>query len=122
MSLCPVYVRAVDGLFYKDPVICHYDWFICFDDDDPPELVVFAKNRKEAYAKLEIIEAQQTFFRRSSPLGSMNFRHHEQTKKYRSACSCWIELVSPIPSQEGKTGTTQTKCPCVIYDPTIKTT
>lgn len=44
MSLVPTYVKADDGFFYKDPIVRgqhsgrHY--FICFDDDDPPELVI----------------------------------------------------------------------------------
>jgi hypothetical protein len=33
-------VRAVDGKLYRDPVLRGDGWFLCFDDDDPPELVV----------------------------------------------------------------------------------
>lgn len=47
MSLVSTYVKAVDGNFYKDPVLKGKeksypfgDWFLCFDDDDPPELVM----------------------------------------------------------------------------------
>jgi len=40
MSLVPTYVLADDNEFYKDPTISGSDFFICFDDDDPPELVI----------------------------------------------------------------------------------
>jgi len=41
MSLVPTYVRARDGYWYEDPVIEFPEGFICFDDDDPPELVLW---------------------------------------------------------------------------------
>jgi len=40
MSLVSTYVRADDGKMYKNPVLEGDGWFICFDDDDPVELVV----------------------------------------------------------------------------------
>ena len=41
MSLVATYVRAVDGQLYRDPIIYGDGWFLCFDDEDPLELVVF---------------------------------------------------------------------------------
>lgn len=46
MSLVPTYVLADDNEFYKDPTINGIDFFICFDDDDPPELVIMAPGVK----------------------------------------------------------------------------
>lgn len=42
MSLVPSYVYCNDGKFYQDLAYRSKtrDWFICFDDDDPIELVV----------------------------------------------------------------------------------
>lgn len=40
MSLVSTYVRATDGLFYRNPTLNGNGWFICFDDDDPVEIVV----------------------------------------------------------------------------------
>lgn len=40
MSLVSTYVQAVDGKFYRNPTIREKDWFLCFDDEEPPELVV----------------------------------------------------------------------------------
>lgn len=42
MSLGPIYVQADDGQYYQDPVIRGDDFFLCWDEDDPPELVIRA--------------------------------------------------------------------------------
>lgn len=48
MSLVPTFVLAIDGKFYKDPVLKGDDWFLCFDDDEPPEVVVRRSGRTSA--------------------------------------------------------------------------
>ncbi len=45
MSIGNLFVRANNGLYYQDPVFRGVTekgnrWFVCFDEDDPPELVV----------------------------------------------------------------------------------
>lgn len=41
MSLVPTYVRRTDGKWLKNPTVgVQGSWFICWDDDDPPELVI----------------------------------------------------------------------------------
>lgn len=40
MSLVSNYCRGTDGKMYQNPVLGEKDWFICFDDDDPEELVI----------------------------------------------------------------------------------
>jgi len=44
MSLVSTYVQATDGQLYKNPDIRGDDFFLCFDDDDPPELVIKMKH------------------------------------------------------------------------------
>ncbi len=44
MSLVATYVKAVNGKWYEDPILegvssTGHRWFLCFDDDDPPEFV-----------------------------------------------------------------------------------
>lgn len=39
MSQVSTYVYCSDGYFYTDLVYRDKDWFICFDDDEPVELV-----------------------------------------------------------------------------------
>lgn len=40
MSLVPTFVQCADGNYYKELVYRGKGWFICFDDDDPVELVI----------------------------------------------------------------------------------
>lgn len=40
MSLVSTWVQFDDGVFYKNPTMRGQGWFICFDDDEPPELVM----------------------------------------------------------------------------------
>lgn len=41
MSLVPVYVRARDAAFYRNPIVDFPEGFVCFDDVEPPELVLW---------------------------------------------------------------------------------
>ncbi len=49
MSLATTYARADDGLYYANPILRNKDhrWFICWDDDDPVELVIRDKRSVE---------------------------------------------------------------------------
>lgn len=40
MSLVPTYVQSSTGRWYKNPVVKGEDWFVCWDDDEPIELVI----------------------------------------------------------------------------------
>lgn len=42
MSLGAIYVRLSDNKIYKDPILGDKEntWFIYFDEDEPPELVI----------------------------------------------------------------------------------
>ena len=58
MSLVPTWVLCDDRRMYRDAVLAAAadgDWFICFDDNDPPELVMQGGKRtfEEALALLK---------------------------------------------------------------------
>lgn len=40
MSLVPAYQKTKEGSWVKEPRVSGPGWFICWDDDDPIELVV----------------------------------------------------------------------------------
>lgn len=56
MSLVPSYVK-LGQLWYQGPAI--YDetkeWFICFDDEDPPELIVKMPQQLDKVKRMELI-------------------------------------------------------------------
>ena len=40
MSLVPTWVHVGNDMYAKNPIILFDEGFICFDDDEPPEIVV----------------------------------------------------------------------------------
>jgi hypothetical protein len=40
MSLVPTYVQSKEGSWYENPEVSGDGWFICWDDDEPIELVI----------------------------------------------------------------------------------
>lgn len=40
MSLVSTYVLADDGYWYKNPALGTGSWFLCYDDDEPIEIVM----------------------------------------------------------------------------------
>ena len=41
MSKVSTYVRARNGALYKNPIFAFDEGFVCFDDEEPPELVLW---------------------------------------------------------------------------------
>ena len=110
MSFVSAYVRAVDGKLYRDPVVEGDGWFVCFDDDDPPELVVKAAMALPELPFIKIIGGNTRSFRDFSddPDASMI-----------EADSYWCKLVKPIPVPRVHDGVVDRKdiSQSVIYDP-----
>jgi hypothetical protein len=57
VSLEATIVPFDDGKYYRDPVIGDEsgDWYVCFDEDEPPELVI--KAEREGGCDLEAAKA-----------------------------------------------------------------
>ena len=94
MSLVSTYVRADDGLFYNDPTLSREGWFICFDDEEPPELVVAEDsevNFKDVFKMLGI-DYKGVKERRMG--GERMF-----DGRFRRALSYFFELKEPIPTK-----------------------
>ena len=97
MSLCSTFVQADDGLWYRNPVVEGKGWFVCWDDDDPIELVVQAKDKPEADRKaaevIKLIEAnggKLTITSRWHGGMERNFGHYD----FHPARCCWVEFRS----------------------------
>jgi hypothetical protein len=93
MSLVPTYVQALDGRFYENPVLEGPGWFICFDDDDPPELVLtegMARNGPPEHF-LNVARVNGGNFRKASR------SHRMFGKSLRPAASYFFDLRGPIP-------------------------
>ena len=93
MSLVSTYVRADDGKMYQNPVLSGDGWFICFDDDDPVELVVKnslgVKDPTQFLSELGIPSKQME---RAQKGASRIFQ-----KKFEEATSWFFEITKRIP-------------------------
>jgi hypothetical protein len=108
------WVKAVDGKFYKDPVLRGtfegHDYFICFDDDDPPELVLATGERPTHTGKhlarakciLESLQLKCSDIRRKS-IAIRVFNGPgagKRVKEWQEATGYFFTLSSPIPVPE----------------------
>jgi hypothetical protein len=118
MSLVPVYVRGSDGLYYKNPVIHGDGWFICFDDADPPEIVIRRKLIKRSGMKSKDYAEQL--------LQSLNVPFEIRRKgeyamrvfggKLYHAQSYFFDLTGPFPSASIQSaGKENYEWSCVIF-------
>jgi hypothetical protein len=62
MSLVPTWVLAQDGNYYSNPIVigvepdgAHARWYICFDHEEPPELVIETKYRRITFNRIHDI-------------------------------------------------------------------
>lgn len=100
MSKVPTLVLATDGYFYEDPVfrgeLNGSRCFICFDDEDPPEIVIETRGRN--------IRPSDA----ASILSDLGFKHRALSKnpslsercfsgKFHKAAAFDFEIHSPIP-------------------------
>lgn len=130
MSLVPTWVRAVDGLYYKDPLLVGENWFLCFDDDDPPELVIKTSLATDVLVfnivAKEILDKLGFGYRVLSKRANHSMRDFGDYRKpdgqfdFQEAGSIFLEITSPIPvpQQHDGVGTREDalKTDCVLYD------
>lgn len=111
MSLVSTYVRAVDGKLYRNPVIRGEGWFLCFDDDDPPELVV---SKEVPKPHLSCFDETGKGFVCSRVFGGSAGSHLQAAHSY------FGKLIEPIPIPTEHEGTVDDVVEIVqgvVYDP-----
>lgn len=58
MSLVPIRVHIGEGMVLEDPLILFPEGFICFDDDDPPEIVIWTDDQGAPVAQPSVVLAR----------------------------------------------------------------
>lgn len=104
MSKIGVIVKCSDGQWYSHPVLGLDDtWFICYDDDDPIELVIQAKSIGKARVVARIVESHfrkrgQSITLRGNirPCGERMFKGKtDKVHKCRPAYNVWVNISNP---------------------------
>lgn len=100
MSLVSTYVRLSDGKWYHNPVLKMPSFdgsFICFDDEDPPELVCF--DILQGYAGIHAVLKEMGIECkvRSGRMGGMRMplREDGEHSKWFKECATWL-LFAPF--------------------------
>lgn len=95
MSMVSTYALADDGKWYRNPVlgIRDRDFFICFDDDDPIELVIADHMKLEPEYVIERLGLDAKV--RGKPHRAMRYF----SGKFYDARAWWIDVHKPIPAE-----------------------
>lgn len=95
MSLVSTYVRADNGKMYRNPVLRGEGWFVCFDDDEPVEIVIADETGiKEPNAFLRSMGIKPHRMGKAMKGGSRSFEGG-----FKPAKSWFFEITHPIPAK-----------------------
>lgn len=107
MSQVPIWMEAVDGLMYKEPVfegtfedVAYFVVFDDDDDDDPAEIVVADPDAKSPFAarvlkRIGFDFKPESFCRRGS--STRDFSTRGKKTDLRRSASFFFEVAGPIP-------------------------
>ncbi len=94
MSQVPSFIIGDDGQWYQNPILgVEGQWFICFDDDEPDELVVAVDLMM---GPSQIIKKYNLPFRITGKFEGCGSRMMSSTT-FRQARRCWLQQTGPIP-------------------------
>ena len=134
MSLVPTFVVMDNGCYYKNPIIYDLagDWYICFDDEEPPEFVirtsVINSSREKRFKNIEeILEKNRisAIITGVSAIGKRNFSIRDQSWDFDDAIGVYLKLLKRLPilnlhcKHEGIKPILQS-IECVVCDPEYK--
>ncbi len=123
-----VYVQARDGAFYKDPLFVFEEGFLCFDDDDPPELILWIPEKVQdaewhpANALAKVVQRFGDCLHVTTD-DLFNARHSERVIpgtepfQFRQAASLFVKITGRTPRPTKSDGSERYKrnCPGRIY-------
>lgn len=101
MSKVATYVEGANGRYYTCPVIYTDEWYVCFDDDDPPEIVI----RSFANSSSQSVVKRAKKFLRDAGFRYKNLKHKSHGSlrafppawKFKQAGSAEFKLLEPFP-------------------------
>lgn len=103
MSLTHTCVQASDNKIYINPYISGEDFFICFDDDDPPELVIKVNNKSDTELNQRAINIINdlnliaTITSKPQKSGRIFNQNINQNFNFITAYSVFLSIKAPIP-------------------------
>lgn len=117
MSLVSTYVLFSDGRYYKNPTIRGDGWFLCFDDDDQPELVVQMQGQSPKQVELRACDILEAAGIDATMMSSPSRGGRVFGKKIREAMAWFLTIHKPPPRcllHAGLTGVEKPRAPCAV--------
>lgn len=119
MSVCAVWCKCSNGRWYENPVWFErhkdrgFKWYVCLDDDDPPELVMRddEEQPKLSWAKFPKARPSGGCLRM---LGPENKNGDRTFLKSRSVFGCIISA-PPIPDKYSGSEMVERPTECAVY-------
>lgn len=96
MSLGLTWVRARDGYFYAEPILAGKGWFITFDEDEPPEVVIALSS---SLAPEDVLRAANVGFRNLRPRyvdGHVSRSFGRNFDHFEPANSWYFDITKPL--------------------------
>jgi hypothetical protein len=112
VSITQTWVMADDGMLRRDPVVRGEDritgapYFLCFDDNEPPELVICTAGRSVTDEDAQV-EAERivddlgitAIVGRQVMRATRCFSGDAACGPYRKAVSVWLDILQPLPAR-----------------------
>jgi hypothetical protein len=121
--MLPVYVRARDAGFYRNPVVDFPEGFLCFDDESPPELVLWLDEAGTCPEPLAVLKRRlgpaHGAFGIRAPKGAQRVVPGTNPPMFKPAAGFEIQLNRRIPQprvHEGVERRTSRCGPCFVID------
>jgi len=99
MSLGYIFVKFDDGKWYRGGALGEEDWFICFDEDEPPELVIKKGAFKNGLTPEKIIEKIGLDADIAGKLKTFAGRCFTKDLKLEPAVTVFLRIYSPPPEK-----------------------
>lgn len=90
MSMVPTFVQSKEGNWYRNPVVKGDGWFICWDDDEPIELVV-DRDKSTIWQVLELLRKDGWHLKKTGR-AVYNKRSFDGVG-FKDAVSCFLKQV-----------------------------
>ena len=119
MSMVPTWVRARDGALYKNPMLEFKGGFICFDDSEPPEIVLW-KPARDVRAVLRDVLGPEGWYVMSRGRSSERVVPRTKPWEFKAATAFFFHLGRRIPRPTQHEGTARYSNrigECCIFDP-----
>jgi hypothetical protein len=99
MSLGYIFIKCDDGKWYRGGALGEEDWFLCFDEDEPPEIVIKKKAYEEGLTPQKVIEKVGLNADIAGKIKNFAGRCFTKTLELEPAIAVYLRIYAPPPAK-----------------------